>query len=82
MIKEYEDEIAEAYKGIETSLNLDIASPENWDVQACVDFVRQVVQKVLGQEVGDEKDIFLSGADRYVLETLYNRFEKQLQFSC
>ena len=64
VIKEYEDEIANVYEAVESSSNQDIGSPENWDLNSCIEFARVIVHKTLNKEIGDDDDIFISGADR------------------
>lgn len=64
VIKDYEIEIAKAYEAVESSSNQDIASPENWDLESCTTFTRTIVHKTLNKKIGDDDDVFLSGADR------------------
>ena len=64
MLKDYATEIVDLYKAVEDSSNSDIAPPASWKVNDTTVFAKNVVQKVLGQNVNDEQDIFQIGADR------------------
>lgn len=62
----YEAEIAAAYKAVEDSSLKDITPPTTWSTAETTDFVRRLIHRVLPVAIGDEDDIFQSGADRYV----------------
>lgn len=63
-LKEYADEIAGAYQAVADSSQQDIPPPRSWELSDVVEFVRNVTNKLLERSIGDEDDLFQSGADR------------------
>jgi hypothetical protein len=66
IINEYEPEIDAAYQAVRESSQTDVPSPEEWDEISILHFVRAIVQRVMGKEVGDDVNLFEHGCDRYV----------------
>lgn len=63
ILQEYEQEIEDLYKTVETS-QLDVDPPSDWSPDSALSFVRKAVQNVLKQSIDDGEDIFESGCDR------------------
>lgn len=66
-LKEYSDDITEAYKAITESSHHELLPPSTWEYGDVVEFMRKVVNKVLGRSLSDEDDLFQHGADRYCI---------------
>jgi hypothetical protein len=66
IINEYEPEIDAAYQAVRESSQTDVPSPESWDEISVLNFVRAIVQRVMGKLVGDDVNLFEHGCDRFV----------------
>lgn len=62
----YAEDIKAAYTALENSTLQDVPFPTSWDVENVTRFVRELIQKIVGESVDDVDDIFQSGADRRV----------------
>ena len=65
-IREHAEEIDALYAAQAARASVDVKAPTVWSLSATEAYVREVVGKVLVQEVDDGDDIFQSGGDRYV----------------
>jgi hypothetical protein len=65
IITDYEDEMAELYDAVEETTRSGISPPTEWNLTSTLDFVREVVRKVVVGDVQDDADIF-----RYRCESL------------
>jgi hypothetical protein len=64
IIADYNHEIDALYKAVTETTKIDVILPEDWELFQTVQFVRDVVKKVLMKGVDDEDDIFQHGCDR------------------
>ena len=64
ILKEYDAEINFLYDVVEQTSQVDIPTPDEWTPSQSLDYVRNVVHKVMAQNVADEVDIFQHGCDR------------------
>ncbi|KAA1470564.1 acetyl-CoA synthetase-like protein [Dentipellis sp. KUC8613] len=63
LLSAYDEEIKALYKSVDESAQADILPPVAWDFARSVKYVRDVVQKVLEKEIGDNDDFFQHGCD-------------------
>ena len=64
ILKDYEPEINALYDTVEKTSQVDIPIPAEWTPSQSLDYVRNVLQKVMTQKVADDVDIFQHGCDR------------------
>ena len=64
VIKDYEDEINALYDSVEESSQSTVPPPTSWDIAPTAEFVRRVVNQVMGRTVPDDADLFQNGCDR------------------
>ena len=65
-IRSYEPEIDALYKRVEESSQVDVPAPRNWAPDATLDYVRELVRKVMKiPKLADDDDLFQQGCDRY-----------------
>ncbi|KAJ6629893.1 hypothetical protein B0H10DRAFT_1775629 [Mycena sp. CBHHK59/15] len=81
IITEYEPEIAEIYDTVEETTQSNIPPPEEWDPEATLDFVRNIVRKVLVGSVQDNDDIFQYGCDSLQATWIRNSLLRALRDS-
>lgn len=67
IINEYEDEINATYEAVEDSTQPELSAPSNWDAKSTLEFMRDVIQRVMDVPLEDEDDVFLHGCDRYAI---------------
>ena len=63
-LKMYSEEIEAAYAAVEESAQIGVNLPKEWTSETTLQFVREVVNKVLVVHVRDTDDIFQYGCDR------------------
>ncbi len=74
LINEYDAEIDALYAAVDESTQADLSPPSTWDLPSATTFVREVVNRVLKDSVGDNDDLFQKGCDRYVLPCIDRTF--------
>ncbi|CDO76172.1 hypothetical protein BN946_scf185034.g5 [Trametes cinnabarina] len=63
-LADYAQEIDELYRRVEESFQVNIQPPSSWSGDAVLEYVREVVKRVLkAPEIGDEDDLFQQGCD-------------------
>ena len=67
MLQEYQEEISSLYQTVEATADNSVTLPLSSETHDFIKFARNIVWKILGQQLHDEDDIFLKGADRYVM---------------
>lgn len=65
-LADYESEIDATYRAVAESAEKGVAGPTEWSPDSVHDFVKQVVFKIMEQELADDDDIFVHGGDRYI----------------
>ncbi|PSR71637.1 hypothetical protein PHLCEN_2v12490 [Hermanssonia centrifuga] len=63
LINEYDAEIDALYAAVDESTQADLSPPSTWDLPSATTFVREVVNRVLKDSVGDNDDLFQKGCD-------------------
>src|SRR5882762_6281096 len=81
IIADYNYEINALYKAVTETTQIDVIVPEDWDLLQTVQFVRDVVKKVLMKGVDDEDDIFQHGCDRCVFISNLRHISHSSNFS-
>lgn len=66
IINEYADEINATYDAVGEIVPPDAPFPPSWTDESTLNFVRDIVQRVMGVPIRDDDDIFRNGCDRYV----------------
>ena len=66
IINDYEDEINATYDAVDESTQSDLIPPSSWANKPTLEFVRDVIQRVMDVPVEDDDDVFLNGCDRSV----------------
>lgn len=66
VINDYDPEINAVYGAVAETTRTDAPVPNGWKLPQTLDFVRNIVKKVLTQSVDDEDDLFQHGCDRFV----------------
>lgn len=67
MTARYDQEIQALYDTVRESAQIDISVPEDWTEEFVLQFVGEVVRKVMKRDVPADADIFQQGCDRSVL---------------
>ncbi|KAI9058630.1 acetyl-CoA synthetase-like protein [Trametes sanguinea] len=85
-LAEYAQEIDELYRRVEESSQVDIAPPSAWEGEALLQYVRDVVKRVLkAPGIGDEDDLFQQGCDSlqatWIRNTILNAVRKTTEVS-
>jgi hypothetical protein len=83
IIVDYEEEIDALYNTL--AVGAQVAAPETWDLEGCVQFVRVMV----GKPIGDNADFFAHGIDRLGLSPFHEKLKtnymaavyKQVEFA-
>ena len=66
IIADYDHEIRALYDAVTNTIQIDVPVPKDWNQLQALNFVRNVVRKLLKKTVDDEDDIFQHGCDRHV----------------
>lgn len=66
MTARYDQEIQALYDTVRESAQIDISVPEDWTEESVLQFVGEVVRKVMKRDVPADADIFQQGCDRSV----------------
>ena len=74
VISDYTDEINALYEANAGSTKVEVPVPSTWAAEETRTFVREVVYKALGSDIGVDTDIFQFGCDRFVA-----RFSRSLK---
>jgi hypothetical protein len=64
IINDYDPEINSLYERVNTTAQIDVPIPSDWDRLHTLQFVRDVVGEVLTKTVSDDNEIFQHGCDR------------------
>ncbi|KAF7352571.1 Acetyl-CoA synthetase-like protein [Mycena venus] len=81
IILDYEDEIADLYDAVEETTRSGISPPAQWDPTSTPTFVRNVVHKVLVNDVEDDADLFRHGCDSLQATWIRNSLLRALRDS-
>ncbi|TFK37074.1 hypothetical protein BDQ12DRAFT_221196 [Crucibulum laeve] len=63
ILEAYQAEIEQAYAAVEESSQTDLQSPDTWEHDQCIFFVRTAVERVMKGRLSDDDDIFQAGCD-------------------
>ncbi|KAF5353868.1 hypothetical protein D9756_007248 [Leucocoprinus leucothites] len=63
IINQYEEEIEQGYIDLETASVIDLGSPDSFGLEECRLYVLQLVEQIMGRELREDDDFFLSGCD-------------------
>ncbi|OSD00749.1 acetyl-CoA synthetase-like protein [Trametes coccinea BRFM310] len=85
-LAEYAQEIDELYRRVEESSQVDIPPPSAWEGEALLQYVREVVKRVLkATQIGDNDDLFQQGCDSlqatWIRNTILNAVRKTTMLS-
>ncbi|KAL7278804.1 hypothetical protein ACG7TL_007815 [Trametes sanguinea] len=85
-LADYAQEIDELYRRVEESSQVDIPPPSAWEGEALLQFVREVVKRVLkAPQIGDNDDLFQQGCDSlqatWIRNTILNAVRKTTMVS-
>ncbi|KAJ7229429.1 hypothetical protein B0H12DRAFT_1147826 [Mycena haematopus] len=81
IIVDYEGEIADLYDAVEETTRSGISPPVEWNPTSTLDFVRDVVYKVIACNVEDDVDIFRHGCDSLQATWIRNSLLRALRDS-
>lgn len=66
ILNAYEEEIDRGYADLANASVVELDSPEKFGLEECHLFLSQLVEQIMGRELGDDDDFFLCGCDRFV----------------
>lgn len=65
IVAEYDAEIDALYSAVQKTTQPHMNIPSEWTRENVLDFIRLIVSEVMKRTIGDTKDMFESGCDRY-----------------
>lgn len=68
IIADYDPEIEALYAAVKETTQADMAPPPSWSLPDSINFVKEVVNRVMKHEIQESDDIFQKGCDRLILE--------------
>lgn len=69
IVAEYDAEIDALYSAVQKTTQPHMNIPSEWTRENVLDFIRLIVSEVMKRTIGDTKDMFESGCDRYDLRS-------------
>ena len=75
ILEDYRDQIGALYTAVEQSSREEVPTPSSWDSDQTKAFVRAVVQRIVGQPISEDADLFRNGCDRSAFAIRGARFD-------